>query len=77
MLGTLVRRLTAIPAVGGLPERAVLDWTFGAYLGWVAVATCANVTAALVVLAVALRRRSARPTGSAVTGPNPLRPAPR
>jgi hypothetical protein len=26
----------------------VLDGTFGAYLGWVAVATCANVTAALV-----------------------------
>ena len=48
VLGTLVQRLTAVPPVGGLLERAVLDWTFGAYLGWVAVATCANVTAALV-----------------------------
>ena len=26
----------------------MLDWTFGLYLGWVAVATCANITAALV-----------------------------
>jgi hypothetical protein len=29
-------------------ERVVLDTTFGLYLGWVAVATCANITAALV-----------------------------
>lgn len=29
-------------------ERVLLDGTFGLYLGWVAVATCANITAALV-----------------------------
>ncbi|MCE0487179.1 TspO/MBR family protein [Ornithinimicrobium sediminis] len=46
-LGVLVRRLTVTPAES-LLERAVLDGTFGLYLGWVAVATCANVTAALV-----------------------------
>lgn len=31
-----------------LVQRVVLDGTFGVYTGWVAVATCANVTAALV-----------------------------
>ena len=46
-LGLLVRRLGAEPARSGL-ERVVVDGTFGLYLGWVAVATCANVTAALV-----------------------------
>jgi hypothetical protein len=30
----------------------VVDGTFGLYLGWVAVATCANVTAALVASGV-------------------------
>ena len=47
VLGLLVVRLGAEPA-RSLPERIVLDWTFGLYLGWVAVASCANVTAALV-----------------------------
>jgi hypothetical protein len=47
VLGELLRRLTQHPATG-LPERVVVDGTFGLYLGWVAVATCANVTAALV-----------------------------
>ncbi len=46
-LGLLVRRLGAQRAQS-LPERLVLDVTFGLYLGWVAVASCANVTAALV-----------------------------
>jgi hypothetical protein len=46
-LGLLVRRLGAERA-RSLPERLVLDVTFGLYLGWVAVASCANVTAALV-----------------------------
>ena len=46
-LGVLVRRLGAHPASGGV-ERVIVDGTFGLYLGWVAVATCANVTAALV-----------------------------
>lgn len=47
VLGELLRRLTRRPA-GNLVERVVADGTFGLYLGWVAVATCANVTAALV-----------------------------
>jgi hypothetical protein len=51
VLGELLRRLTRQPA-GGVTERVVVDWTFGLYLGWVAVATCANVTAALVASGV-------------------------
>ncbi|GAA1889426.1 tryptophan-rich sensory protein [Lapillicoccus jejuensis] len=56
VLGELVRRLTAIPPTASpatsrgrrLAELVVVDGTFGLYLGWVAVATAANVTAALV-----------------------------
>lgn len=47
VLGLLVRRLTVRPA-RGVVERVVVDGTFGLYLGWVCVAVCANVTAALV-----------------------------
>jgi hypothetical protein len=47
VLGVLVRRLTECPSYG-LAEVVIVDGTFGAYLGWVCVATCANVTAALV-----------------------------
>ncbi len=46
VLAVLVRRLVARPA-DGLADRVVLDGTFGLYLGWVAVATCANTAAAL------------------------------
>lgn len=46
-LGELVRRLGSSRHAGGL-ERVVLDVAFGLYLGWVSVATLANVTAALV-----------------------------
>ena len=46
-LGTLVERLTHKPA-STTWDRVLLDGTFGLYLGWVAVATCANITAALV-----------------------------
>ncbi|MDP3890467.1 hypothetical protein [Nocardioides sp.] len=49
LLGVLVvlaRRLVALPAVGAV-DRLVLDGTFGLYLGWVAVAACANIAAAL------------------------------
>jgi len=46
-LGTMVQRLTREPAASTW-ERVLLDGTFGLYLGWVAVATCANITAALV-----------------------------
>lgn len=41
----LVRRLTRVRP-RDLVERVVLDGTFGLYLGWVSVATCANVFAA-------------------------------
>ncbi|MEJ7649622.1 MAG: hypothetical protein WKF57_11400 [Nakamurella sp.] len=47
VLGVIVSRLTTIPGDGAL-DRIVTDGTFGLYVGWVAVATCANVTAALV-----------------------------
>lgn len=47
VLGVLVRRLTSVRATGRL-EHIVVDGTFGLYLGWVAVATCANITAAFV-----------------------------
>ena len=46
-LGVLVLRLQENPSYG-VAESVVTDGTFGTYLGWVAVATCANVTAALV-----------------------------
>ncbi len=46
-LGVLVSRLQAVRAASTW-ERVLVDVTFGLYLGWVAVASCANVTAALV-----------------------------
>lgn len=48
VLGVLLRRLTLLGGTGGVVDRVIMDGTFGLYLGWVAVATCANVTAALV-----------------------------
>jgi hypothetical protein len=51
VLGELLRRLTRRPSAGRV-ERVIVDGTFGLYLGWVAVATCANVTAALVASGV-------------------------
>ncbi|HET6967504.1 MAG TPA: TspO/MBR family protein [Ornithinibacter sp.] len=50
-LGLLVRRLEEHPSYGH-GETVVVDGTFGLYLGWVAVAACANVTAALVASGV-------------------------
>ncbi|MGB3185412.1 MAG: tryptophan-rich sensory protein [Ornithinimicrobium sp.] len=47
VLGVLLRRLTVLGG-GVTGDRILIDGTFGLYLGWVAVATCANVTAALV-----------------------------
>ncbi len=44
-LGLIVRALTLLPAQGRV-ERVVVDGTFGLYLGWVTVATCANIAAA-------------------------------
>ena len=46
-LGLLVRRLEEHPSYGH-GETVLVDGTFGLYLGWVTVAACANVTAALV-----------------------------
>ena len=46
-LGLLVGRIAESRPTGRL-EAVLVDGTFGAYLGWVTVATCANVTAALV-----------------------------
>lgn len=47
VLAEIFRRLSR-----GLPrstlERVVVDGTFGLYLGWVSVATCANITSALM-----------------------------
>lgn len=45
VLGLIVKALTERPA-NGIAERVVVDGTFGAYLGWVTVATCANIAAA-------------------------------
>lgn len=47
VLKALISRLAALPADGWV-DRIVLDGTFGLYLGWVAVATCANIAATLV-----------------------------
>jgi len=51
VLGVAVARLSAIPAETGV-EKVVVDGTLGLYLGWVSVATCANVTATLVASGV-------------------------
>lgn len=47
VLGVLVATL-AHRGTSSLAERLVLDGTFGLYLGWVSVATCANIAATLV-----------------------------
>ncbi len=46
-LGELMRRL-GTPRATGAAEGLLVDGTFGLYLGWVSVATLANVTATLV-----------------------------
>ena len=51
LLGLLVQRLEEHPSYGH-GETVVVDGTFGLYLGWVPVAACANVTAALVASGV-------------------------
>ena len=47
VLGVIAGRLASRRPDGAV-EAVVLDGTFGLYLGWVTVATCANITAALV-----------------------------
>lgn len=50
-LGELVRRL-GLEASGNLADKVAVDATFGLYLGWVSVATAANITATLVASGV-------------------------
>ncbi len=50
-LGVILRRTADLPDEGWLPRVAV-SMTFGLYLGWVCVATCANVATWLVGLGV-------------------------
>lgn len=65
VLAVIVRRLTA-SAPRGPVEAVALHGTFGLYLGWVCVATCANIAAAL--LGAGLRGFSTTGAGS----PGPL-----
>lgn len=51
VLGETMRRIGKVAPSGWL-DGILLDGTFGLYLGWVCVATCANVTAALVASGV-------------------------
>lgn len=53
VLGLALRGLAASPPANRV-EAVVLDGTLGLYLGWVAVATCANITATLVAEGVRL-----------------------
>ena len=76
-LGLLVRRLEEHPSYGH-GETVLVDGTFGLYLGWVAVAACANVTAALVAsgvdpggYAAQLARSSCSPWPPAWVGSSP------
>ena len=64
-LGLIMRRLTAL-APEGRADRIILDGTFGAYLGWVSVATCANIAAAGVAAGWGLRPRAGEWLGAAV-----------
>lgn len=50
-LGVILRRTADLPDEGWLP-RVVVSVTFGLYLGWICVATCANVALWLVDLGV-------------------------
>ncbi len=51
VLGVIVRRRTQTPTAPRL-DAIVVDGTFGLYVGWVSVATCANVTAWLVTTGI-------------------------
>lgn len=51
VLGVVLVRLSATAAATRV-EAVVLDGTLGLYLGWVSVATCANITATLVAQGV-------------------------
>ncbi|MFI7580888.1 tryptophan-rich sensory protein [Kocuria kalidii] len=66
VLGLLVDRLTRVPGRRGPLDTVVVDGTFGLYLGWVSVATAANVAAALVDSGVPQEGRGAEWIGVAV-----------
>lgn len=66
VLGLLVQRLAELPGAGGRLDQLVVDGTFGLYLGWVAVATAANVAAALVASGARQEGRGAEWIGVAV-----------
>lgn len=51
-LGWILRATARLPREGLLPDIAV-GGTFGLYLGWICVATCANIASWLVALGVA------------------------
>lgn len=51
VLGLLMQRLGR-PRNAGTVEKLVVDGTFGLYLGWVSVATAANITATMVASGV-------------------------
>lgn len=53
VLALLVHRLAGVGGDASLAARVVVDGTFGLYLGWVCVATCANVLAALTASGLA------------------------
>lgn len=66
VLGLLVVRLTERPGRRGALDVIVVDGTFGLYLGWVSVATAANVAAALVASGVPQEGRGAEWIGVGV-----------
>lgn len=51
VLGLLIGRRAQVRA-GGVLDAVIVDGTFGLYVGWVSVATCANITAVLVAAGV-------------------------
>lgn len=52
VLGVLVQRLSDLGPDAPLVVRVLVDGTFGLYLGWVCVATCANIAATLTAKGV-------------------------
>ena len=51
VLGVIARLVATTPGTGGA-DTLITDGTMGLYLGWVSVAVCANITAALVAAGV-------------------------
>jgi len=68
-LGLLLRRLTDLPPASRV-DRVVTDGTFGLYLGWVSVATCANIAATLLDAGLGPERPPSRSSRSSCS-PSP------